>query len=320
MQVAIVGAGFAGITAARYLAEAGYFVTVYDKSKGTGGRLSSRHVDSGWIDHGAPFFSSESPVFRKFLERFVPAGSYRKWSPTIRGEVNNEEKTGLVGVPRNSAITRALLGDIRFQPSTRIARLIIQPSGWQLENDGGSIVGSAEIVIVAVPSPQALTLVRQFPHVFTVVRESHMEPCWVTAVQTSSALSDWTDVSVHDHPVIKKTVLNSAKPGRNNQNVYTLYANKNWSESHLEETADWVGQQMKSAFEEIVPGSSQSTTLFTHRWRYAFASAPLDRACLWDDQIKLGICGDWFLGRRVEDAWSSAEALAHEVMQADTKP
>ena len=50
MKTAVIGAGMAGLTVARTLRMAGYEVTVFDKSKGTGGRLASRSLAGGWID------------------------------------------------------------------------------------------------------------------------------------------------------------------------------------------------------------------------------------------------------------------------------
>ena len=55
MKVAVIGSGMAGLTAARILDTAGVQVTVFDKSKGTGGRLSSSSFEGGWIDHGSHY-------------------------------------------------------------------------------------------------------------------------------------------------------------------------------------------------------------------------------------------------------------------------
>ena len=41
-SVAIIGAGMAGISAARVLDEAGIAVELFDKSRGTGGRMTSK--------------------------------------------------------------------------------------------------------------------------------------------------------------------------------------------------------------------------------------------------------------------------------------
>jgi predicted NAD/FAD-dependent oxidoreductase len=42
LNIAIIGAGIAGITAARTLANAGHKVQVFEKSRGAGGRMSTR--------------------------------------------------------------------------------------------------------------------------------------------------------------------------------------------------------------------------------------------------------------------------------------
>ena len=44
---AIIGAGIAGITCARTLAQAGHQVTVFEKSRGPGGRMSTRTTPFG---------------------------------------------------------------------------------------------------------------------------------------------------------------------------------------------------------------------------------------------------------------------------------
>ena len=56
-RVAIVGAGVAGLAAARRLAGHGIPVTVLEKSRGLGGRCATRRVRTGSdelrFDHGA---------------------------------------------------------------------------------------------------------------------------------------------------------------------------------------------------------------------------------------------------------------------------
>jgi renalase len=53
-----------------------------------------------------------------------------------------------------------------------------------------------------------------------------------------------------------------------------------------------------------------------HRWRYALVETPLGQACLWDDAARLGVCGDWCLGGRIEAAHDSGTALARAVLAA----
>ena len=91
-RVAVVGAGMAGASCARMLADAGCAVQVVDKSRGPGGRLASRRLQ--WLDaqgqrrvvqldHGAPAFMASGADFRQFLATALPPGSLAAWSPTL---------------------------------------------------------------------------------------------------------------------------------------------------------------------------------------------------------------------------------------------
>lgn len=58
-NIAIVGAGIAGLTAAYYLKKFGYTVTVYEASDRVGGRMTTDTINDCLIDRGAQFLSSE---------------------------------------------------------------------------------------------------------------------------------------------------------------------------------------------------------------------------------------------------------------------
>jgi predicted NAD/FAD-dependent oxidoreductase len=49
-----------------------------------------------------------------------------------------------------------------------------------------------------------------------------------------------------------------------------------------------------------------------HRWRFARSGAAGEEA-LWDAQQRIGVCGDWLLGPRVEAAYLSGRILAETV-------
>jgi predicted NAD/FAD-dependent oxidoreductase len=316
MSVAVIGAGIAGLTAARMLQSAGVEVTVFDKSKGTGGRLSSRSHAGGWIDHGAPYLTGGSPGFYAFLRDHLGAGILQGWRASLSGVPGDAEQVDYIGVPRNSAVTRSLLGSLAFQPSTRIARLEAVEQGWQLYNDGESLLGTWQLVVIAVPAPQVLPLISQHRVWLELVRSVVMEPCWVAAIQTGKDLPGLADVSFFEHPVIHRVIRNSAKPGRQNEHVYLVQASASWSEEHLEMPPESVAVALLKHFNAMFPAAVESVPLFSHRWRYALTARALGQPFLWDEHLQLGICGDWCLGRSVEDAWQSGMELAGKIGHA----
>lgn len=74
--IAIIGSGIAGLAAARTLAEAGRAVQLFDKSRGSGGRLASKRSSIGDLDIGAPYFTARDAHFwRPSPSGRPPAGS-----------------------------------------------------------------------------------------------------------------------------------------------------------------------------------------------------------------------------------------------------
>jgi renalase len=76
---AIIGAGMAGIACARTLVQAGHQVTVFEKSRGYGGRMATRSSPFGTFDHGAQYFTVRDARFAQAIATAAPGGA-RPWS------------------------------------------------------------------------------------------------------------------------------------------------------------------------------------------------------------------------------------------------
>jgi predicted NAD/FAD-dependent oxidoreductase len=50
-----------------------------------------------------------------------------------------------------------------------------------------------------------------------------------------------------------------------------------------------------------------------HRWRAAVTEKALGEACLWDEERRLAVCGDWCLGAQLESAFLSGSAAAGRI-------
>lgn len=70
VQIAVIGAGFAGISAAAYLSKQGYHVDVYEKNADIGGRARQLLTDNGYIFDMGPSWYWMPEVFEKFFNDF----------------------------------------------------------------------------------------------------------------------------------------------------------------------------------------------------------------------------------------------------------
>ncbi|WP_396431657.1 FAD-dependent oxidoreductase, partial [Limnohabitans sp.] len=77
-HIAIIGVGLAGVTSARTLRQAGHNVTLFEKSRGLGGRMSTRASAFGSFDHGAQYFTVRDPRFE--LAIGTAPGVCKPWS------------------------------------------------------------------------------------------------------------------------------------------------------------------------------------------------------------------------------------------------
>jgi predicted NAD/FAD-dependent oxidoreductase len=62
-QVAVIGAGIAGLACAKELQLHGISVDVFEKSRGPSGRMSTRRTQDWSADHGAQYFTARNPRF-----------------------------------------------------------------------------------------------------------------------------------------------------------------------------------------------------------------------------------------------------------------
>jgi predicted NAD/FAD-dependent oxidoreductase len=73
---------------------------------------------------------------------------------------------------------------------------------------------------------------------------------------------------------------------------------------------------MLRAFHDVTGTNEEPVFVALHRWGHAKASSPLAERALWDAGLRLGACGDWCGGDRIEDAWLSGIALADVIGHA----
>ncbi|MDN3584628.1 phytoene desaturase family protein [Mucilaginibacter flavus] len=69
-EIAVIGSGFAGLSAASYLAKEGFKVDVFEKNEQTGGRARQLNTDNGYVFDMGPSWYWMPEVFENFFNDF----------------------------------------------------------------------------------------------------------------------------------------------------------------------------------------------------------------------------------------------------------
>jgi photolyase PhrII len=321
LSVAVIGAGIAGLVAARTLMDQGFNVRVFERARGPGGRSATRKEGQFRFDHGAQYFTVRDERMRQFVNAWVEQGLVRRWAGLFGVAAGGQvlaKRSGpdrFVGVASMSAVARHLAADLNVAYQHNITAIEGAPNQWRLIAESGENSGLFNVVVIAAPPPQALLLVDPSSKAFALLRTVKMLPAWSVMAVFENRLDVALDgLFIHDS-ALAWAARNSSKPGRAAHECWVLHGSNRWSAAQLDQAPAKVASTLIAAFFKAI-GTRRVEPLLTktHRWRYAQAENPLDVGCLWDDALQLGICGDWCQMSRIEGAFLSGMAMAGRVM------
>lgn len=317
-RVAVVGAGLAGSLVAERLQRAGALVTVFDKSRGTGGRLAAARIGDLSIDLGAPGLNARQHALLSSLLTDTAGPGLACWQPVSTDFDFSPSRQGSrlwLSQPRSSGLTRTLLEGIDLRTQVRIAQVQrLGEASFLLKDDADVSCGRFDRVVVATPAPQAVSLLSSDAKLQDVARQIQMQSCWVLLLQLEQrpqqlAAIDWLE---GEHPVLHRVWRDSSKPGRGGE-TWVAEARADWSLQQLDAKAEQVQSVLFQAFSAICHQSVEPVHLRAHRWLYArtvASSTPLFSS----EDSRLGICGDWVSGGSLEGAIKSARQLVQRII------
>jgi len=319
VRVAVIGAGIAGLACAHELALADAKVTVFERSRGPGGRLATRRQGPFAFDHGAQFITARSRPFTRYLDVATNAGAAAAWNPRVLEDQRTWEKpieSWVVGTPGMSAFVRPLTRGLDLQMGVSVQELLQGQRGWELRTDSSRHSPVFDAVAVAVPAPQALTLLGAHGRAFRHLTDVRMTPCWTAMIAFEKPIDAGAEACRWTAGSLSWAGCDSSKAGRETQaQSWVVHATSGWSREHLEldqqEAAQLLLREFAQAIDRPLP---PPVHLEAHRWRHARVEQPLGLSCLVDEELAVGACGDWCTAPVVEAAYESGRTLAHSLL------
>lgn len=324
-KIAIIGAGLSGLSLARMLQERAE-VTLFEKSRGLSGRMSTRRVEPYCFDHGAQYFTARTPAFQNFIQPLIEAGVVERWNARyvkFDGEKVVERKNWIddepryVIVPGMNRIGQHCSQGLNIQLNTRITSLA-RHDAWQLTDEEGRRYAGFDWVISTAPSPQAIALLPDTFHYHAAISAIEMQPCFSLMLGFEQGLALDFDAAHVMNADVSWIAVNSHKPGRADPFTLVVHSSAQYASKHIDDDREQVIQHLIAETSRIIGFDIGSAANYAavHGWRYANnASRAAQSTVFIDFQHQLAVCGDWCLGGRVEGAFTSALNLANAMKE-----
>lgn len=327
----VIGAGLAGLAAARILQRADRDVLLLEKSRGLGGRAATRRWDGLPVDHGAQFFTARSAEFRRQVAEWTANGTSHEWT---RGF--HQGRCGTLTPPRGenfpryvcregmSALGRALVaaGSLTVQRKTKVVSVRVVDRLWHLSCEDGRTFQSRALVVTAPPPQSAALLADAAPDAAETLGAIAMDPCLALAVRFPRRGIGWHGIQSDDpaiswigHDTSKRADLHGGKT------VIVVHASPAFSrEHHTSGESDVTATLLARATEISGDDLRRPEAAFLQRWRYAApAKMPGHPAAIkFDKPAPLVLAGESFAGGKIEGAWLSGTAAGKLFPEART--
>lgn len=335
-KIAIIGAGISGAVLANQLSKAGFKIKLFEKARGPGGRTATRKFTSDnktyYIDHGAQFIDVVNPEFKNFIDIlvskkivekfdligadnvFVPVPNMNSLCKFLLSELNPEDLFYQVEI---GAVNRNLhAGDGAQESSGDDGRADANPRANKTQSmtvfdKNGISLGDFDWVISTAPPKQSYQLfsgIKNYDFLNTIKMKAFFAVMLVSALDYDF---NFVEKSFEGSQALAWLGVNSKKPQRDKTLSLIIHTNPEWTEKNLDLPHDELIKIITHELQALTGFyDANSIYLGAHRWLYGRCINPVGQDFFVDQENKLALCGDYFLGDNIESAFLSAKGLA----------
>ena len=269
-QIVIIGAGLAGLAAARLLYKEGHNPILLDKGRRIGGRCGTRRVAGHQFNHGAQFITAVSTEFSALCQQAVASGALAEWDIGRR-------LTSYAGQPAMRSLPSWMAEPLDVRQQVEIAHITKQDNHQLQLTTTQQEHFAADRLIVTAPAPQTTRLLAEVaPALSAAAATARYAPCWTVMAGFEAPLSGIPAYGTDISDIISWYTSERARPSADQgRRSLTIQASGAWSEAHLEEEADAIADRIFNDFKQITGLKTSPELLQAHRWRYAKVTVPV---------------------------------------------
>ena len=320
----ILGSGVSGSTIANLLKK-NYSIEIFDKANGIGGRSSNKKLSKSIsFDHGLQYYSTRNKHFKKYLDKLINKKVLKYWLGnhldfTFSRGLNSQK---IIGVKSNNDFNKYLLKDVKKNFNKEILNIKFKKTHWELY--GKNFKLEAKNVIITFPFEQAKKLankylnqkfmslkVKMIPNITLLLKQKIGKNLPISSMRLNNKIISWVANENSKYRFFSK------------DNYWTVQTTDNYSKKIIDvykKRRKYYSNQILREFSKILNLNFDSFKVYKiHGWKYSFNRKHSGLKCYWDKKLKIGLCGDWFLGPKAESAWLSANNLFAKIKKNPPK-
>jgi renalase len=338
-DVVVVGAGIAGLSAARELAAAGRSVLVLDKGRGLGGRMATRRLGSAVCDHGAQFFTVRGRAFGGIVAEAEAAGQVAEWcrgfsrDGSLGGDGEGDGHPRWRGSKAMTDLPKWLAAELGGESATgrctirttaKVAAVAVAAGRVRITLDADETLTAAGAVLTP-PVPQTLDLLAAGgltaaagPPVaaaaFATLGPVAYDPCFALMLVLDKPSRVPPPGGIQFDPAAGGPIAwiaDTQKKGISPLPALTIHADGAFSRRHFDAPPEEVIATLIDHARPWIDGDPATAVIerSLHRWKFALPTTLLPEPLVAVSHAPpIACCGDAFAGPRVEGAASSGLA------------
>ena len=323
-NVAVIGAGITGITLANLLQKK-VNITVFEKSRGVGGRMATRRAEPYQFNHGTQYFKIENKEFKDFLQPLI-LNKIIKPLEVNQIEILNKEVIKRTKIynkqyftaesKMNSVVKYLINNNFSIKLLCKIEKIIKENDKWFVIESGQVSFGPYDWLIITIPPNQAKEILYNNFKFLDIIKKIKMRSCYSLMLGFDKFEEfDFDTALFLDEDIqwfsIRKIILE-------NKEYYNLLINSsyNFAEQNINGSKDKISDHLIKQVSDILKcklNNYEHKAL--HFWKYAMSEKNNNLGSLLDEDLKVIVCGDWCMNGKVEGGFLSAKDAAKKLIK-----
>lgn len=317
-DVLIIGAGISGLLCATELRKADKSVRILDKGRGLGGRMATRRMAGGRLDHGAQYFTVRDSRLQAYADDWLAAGIIKEWFRNLPEDSDTDGHPRYCGTTGMTDVPKHLAKELDVCNSQQVIELSRDAGRWIACTASGDSFLSKHLVITS-PLPQTINLLdatglSYAKGVSDSLRAVRYERGLATLaiLDGASGLPKPGGIKIHERP-LTWIADNQQKGISPDVSAITIHADADFAEAHWDSPNEVRGPLMLDAAASYF--SANILEYDCHRWGFTTPINPWFDPYFQNVDLQLTLAGDSFGGARVEGAALSGIEAAEAVLQ-----